>query len=46
MIAGVLIFAQWPSAATLIGASIVIGSTVYITLREEKLKASKPNPDG
>lgn len=35
---GLLLFAEVPNAVTMFGAAIVIGSTLYITLRELKAK--------
>jgi drug/metabolite transporter (DMT)-like permease len=41
-LAGWLVFAETPDAMTLIGAGVVIASTLYITLREARLNAPRP----
>ena len=40
---GFFIFAETPDIWTGVGAAIVVGSTLYITLREARL--GKPKPD-
>ena len=42
---GFLFFKQLPDFYTIIGALIVIGSTLYITLRESKLGKAKPKDE-
>ena len=37
---GVLVFSQWPSAETLIGAAIIIGASMY-TVRREAIRGRK-----
>ncbi len=44
MLMGLWLFAERPDAATLIGAGVVIGSTVYITWREAKMRAPLKPP--
>ncbi|MFW5679394.1 MAG: DMT family transporter [Pseudomonadota bacterium] len=39
---GALLFGEWPSAATLAGAVIVIGSGLYIMQRERRLARVRP----
>jgi drug/metabolite transporter (DMT)-like permease len=41
---GYLLFQELPNSTTLLGASIIIGSTVYITWREAQLGKSEPPP--
>jgi drug/metabolite transporter (DMT)-like permease len=38
-IAGFAIWGDWPSTTTLLGAALIIGSGLYIFLRERKLAA-------
>jgi drug/metabolite transporter (DMT)-like permease len=35
---GLLLFGEWPDAATWIGGAVIFASTTYITLRERELK--------
>jgi drug/metabolite transporter (DMT)-like permease len=42
---GYVLFGDIPNHLTMIGSSIVIASTVYITLREAKLGKPKPPAD-
>lgn len=44
IILGYLLFGEVPNTMTLLGAGIVIVSTVYITLRESRLGKPKPPP--
>jgi drug/metabolite transporter (DMT)-like permease len=44
VIFGYLIFHEIPNAMTLIGALVIIASTVYITFRESRLGRPKPPP--
>jgi drug/metabolite transporter (DMT)-like permease len=44
-LAGFLLFAEVPDSLTLLGAAIVIGSTVYITVREARIAARSRGPD-
>lgn len=41
VLAGFLVFSELPNTKTLIGAAVIIGSTLYITLREAKIGAVK-----
>jgi S-adenosylmethionine uptake transporter len=41
LVLGYALFGDVPNAVTMLGAAIVIGSTLYITLRELKLGAVK-----
>jgi drug/metabolite transporter (DMT)-like permease len=36
IVSGVLVFGDWPSAATLVGASLVVGCGAYLALRERR----------
>jgi len=38
IVSGVLVFGDWPSAATLIGASLVVACGVYLALRERRAR--------
>ena len=42
---GYLFFSEIPNSLTLVGAGIVIGSTLYITIRESRLGVAKTSPD-
>jgi len=47
VLAGLLVFRERPDEWTLLGAAIVIGSTVFITLREARVAPSRaPPPPG
>jgi drug/metabolite transporter (DMT)-like permease len=39
---GFWLFAEQPDALTLMGAGIIIGSTLYITWREARVKSATP----
>ena len=41
---GFLMFGEVPNAMTMLGALVIIASTVYITLRESRLGKPKPPP--
>jgi len=43
IVSGVLVFGDWPSAATLIGASLVVACGAYLALRERR--ARRPSID-
>jgi drug/metabolite transporter (DMT)-like permease len=45
VILGYALFGDIPNTMTMLGAGIVMGSTIYITLREARLGTSKPPPD-
>jgi drug/metabolite transporter (DMT)-like permease len=36
IVSGLLVFGDWPSAATLVGASLVVGCGAYLALRERR----------
>jgi drug/metabolite transporter (DMT)-like permease len=36
IVSGVLVFGDWPSAATLVGASLVVGCGAFLALRERR----------
>jgi drug/metabolite transporter (DMT)-like permease len=36
---GMLFFAEWPTLETMLGATLIVGSTLYIAVREARLKA-------
>jgi len=38
VIFGLLIFAEWPDVWTFVGSAVIIGSTLYITRREARLR--------
>jgi drug/metabolite transporter (DMT)-like permease len=42
VILGYVLFSEVPNAMTMLGAGIIIASTVYITLREERLGKTEP----
>jgi drug/metabolite transporter (DMT)-like permease len=42
---GYLLFAELPNVVTMLGAGIIIGSTLYITIRESRLGVPKTPPD-
>ena len=42
---GYLLFGDVPNATTMAGAAIVIGSTLYITIRESRIGVSKTTPE-
>jgi drug/metabolite transporter (DMT)-like permease len=44
VILGYALFGDIPNAMTMLGAGIVIASTLYITLRESQLGTPKPPP--
>ncbi|MBU2963595.1 DMT family transporter [Citreicella sp. C3M06] len=41
---GALFFAEWPDGMTLLGAALIIGSGVYIVLREGRTSVSENTP--
>ena len=42
---GLLLFGEWPTLATYLGALLIVGSTLYITIREQTLKKqADPKP--
>ena len=41
VIAGLLVFGEWPDAFTWIGAGVIVVSTLYITIREIQSKRAK-----
>ena len=41
---GVVVFAEFPDVWTLVGAAVIVASTLYIALREAKLKGGKAAP--
>ena len=46
IVSGVVVFGDWPSAATLIGASLVVACGAYLALRERRVRrAPKPAID-
>lgn len=45
IVLGYLLFAEVPNALTMLGAGIVIASTLYITIRESRLGVPKTPPD-
>jgi drug/metabolite transporter (DMT)-like permease len=45
IVLGYLLFAELPNAITMLGAGIIIGSTLYITIRESRLGVAKTPPD-
>jgi drug/metabolite transporter (DMT)-like permease len=45
VIAGVLVFGDWPRPAAWIGIALIVGSGIY-TLRREQLRKSSGNPTG
>ena len=42
---GILLFHEVPNWLTMLGAAIIIVSTLIITLRETRLKQAPPPPD-
>lgn len=42
-LAGFLVFSELPNLQTLFGAAVIIGATLYITLREAKIGTQKPD---
>ena len=42
---GYLLFGDVPNGITMTGAAIVIGSTLYITIRESRIGVAKTTPD-
>jgi drug/metabolite transporter (DMT)-like permease len=36
IVSGVVVFGDWPTAATVIGAALVVGCGVYLALRERR----------
>lgn len=45
IVLGYLLFAELPNAITMLGAGIIIASTLYITIRESRLGVPKTPPD-
>jgi drug/metabolite transporter (DMT)-like permease len=45
VIIGYLLFSEIPNTMTLLGAGVVIASTLYITVRESRLGVAKTTPD-
>jgi drug/metabolite transporter (DMT)-like permease len=45
VILGYALFSDIPNTMTMLGAGIVMASTIYITLRESRLGAPKPTPE-
>jgi drug/metabolite transporter (DMT)-like permease len=45
IVVGYLFFSEIPNAMTLVGAGIIIVSTLYITIRESRLGVPKTTPD-
>jgi drug/metabolite transporter (DMT)-like permease len=45
IVLGYLLFAELPKAITMLGAAIIIASTLYITIRESRLGVPKTPPD-
>lgn len=43
VLAGFLVFSELPNVQTLLGAFVIIGATLYITLREAKIGTAKPD---
>ncbi|MGH6931802.1 MAG: DMT family transporter [Dongiaceae bacterium] len=44
-VVGVMLFSEWPTAWTLIGAAVIVASTIYIARRESQLgKPAAPAP--
>ncbi|MNY71154.1 hypothetical protein D3C86_2094330 [compost metagenome] len=41
MIAGVVVFGEWPDVFTYVGAGVIVVSTLYITIREIRGKRAK-----
>ena len=41
VVAGLLVFGEWPDAFTWIGAGVIVVSTLYITIREIQSKRAK-----
>jgi drug/metabolite transporter (DMT)-like permease len=44
LLAGLFIFGQIPDLWAMLGAAIVIGATLYVTLREFRIAKAKPLP--
>jgi S-adenosylmethionine uptake transporter len=45
VIAGVIVFGEWPRPAAWIGIALIVGSGIY-TLRREQLRKTADNPQG
>jgi drug/metabolite transporter (DMT)-like permease len=45
VVLGYLLFGEVPSGLTMLGAAIIIASTLYITIRESRLGVAKTTPD-
>jgi drug/metabolite transporter (DMT)-like permease len=45
VILGYALFHDIPNAMTMLGAGIVMASTIYITLREARLGKPEPSPE-
>jgi len=45
IVLGYLLFGDVPNSITMTGAAIVIGSTLYITIRESRIGVAKTTPD-
>ena len=45
IVLGYLLFGDVPNSVTMAGAAIVIGSTLYITIRESRIGVPKTTPD-
>jgi S-adenosylmethionine uptake transporter len=45
LVLGLVVFAEWPDAITLIGAAIVVATGVYTFNRERRLRRVAPMPE-